>query len=89
MLSTGAVDRNSATYFNTTLSVSNGGTGLSSYTTGDLLYASGATTISKLAAVASGSCLISNGVGAAPSWGSCGTGFVQLAPASAQTDSYQ
>jgi fibronectin-binding autotransporter adhesin len=83
----GSYYQNATNINNGTLSASNGGTGLSSYTTGDLLYASGATTISKLAAVASGSCLISNGVGAAPSWGSCGTGFVQLAPASAQTDS--
>lgn len=55
-----------------TVSVAKGGTGLTSYTTGDLLYASSSTTIAKLAAVASGSCLVSNGVGAAPQWGSCG-----------------
>lgn len=47
----------------------NGGTGQSSYTIGDLLYASGATTLSKLAAVATGSALISAGIGTAPSWG--------------------
>ena len=40
-----------------------GGTGISSYTIGDLLYASGATSIGKLAAVAAGRCLLSNGVG--------------------------
>ena len=51
-----------------------GGTGLTSYTTGDLLYASGTNVLNKLAAVASGSCLISNGVGTAPTWGSCGGG---------------
>ena len=51
-----------------------GGTGITSYTTGDLLYASGATTLSKLADVALGSCLTSGGVGAAPTWGSCGSG---------------
>jgi hypothetical protein len=48
-----------------------GGTGVSSYTTGDLLYASGAATLSKLSDVALGDCLISGGVGVAPSWGSC------------------
>jgi hypothetical protein len=49
-----------------------GGTGQSSYTTGDLLYASGATTLSKLADVATGNALISGGVGTAPSWGKIG-----------------
>lgn len=48
--------------------VSGGGTGISSYTIGDLLYASATTTLSKLAAVATGRVLISNGVGVAPSW---------------------
>lgn len=47
----------------------NGGTDQSSYTIGDVLYASGATTLSKLADVATGNVLISGGVGAAPSWG--------------------
>jgi hypothetical protein len=41
---------------------------------GDLLYASTTTALSKLADVATGSCLISGGVGVAPSWGACGSG---------------
>lgn len=49
--------------------VASGGTGLSSYAIGDLLYASGATALSKLADVAVGNALISGGVGVAPSWG--------------------
>jgi len=49
-----------------------GGTGLASYTVGDLLYASGATTLGKLTDVATGNTLISGGVGAAPSWGKIG-----------------
>ncbi len=52
----------------TALPTANGGTGQISYTIGDLLYASGTTTLSKLPSVASGSFLFSNGVGAAPSW---------------------
>jgi parallel beta-helix repeat protein len=69
----------------TTVPVANGGTGLASYTIGDLLYASGATTLSKLAAVAGGSCLISQGVGVAPIWGACGTGnLVQVPTSTAQ-----
>lgn len=59
-----------------TVGVGVGGTGLASYTTGDLLYASGSTTIGKLADVATGSCLTSGGVGVAPTWGSCSGGAV-------------
>lgn len=51
------------------LPAANGGTGQASYTIGDLLYASGATTLSKLAGVATGNALISGGVGTAFSWG--------------------
>ena len=55
-----------------TLVVANGGTGQSSYTIGDLLYASGTTALSKLADVATGNALISGGVATAPSWGKIG-----------------
>lgn len=55
-----------------TLPVANGGTNLTSYTVGDLIYASGATTLAKLADVATGNALISGGVGVAPSWGKIG-----------------
>lgn len=54
------------------VSVANGGTGITSYTIGDIIYASGATTLSKLADVATGNALISGGVGVAPSWGKIG-----------------
>lgn len=54
------------------LTAANGGTGQSSYTVGDLLYASGATALSKLADVVTGNALISGGVGVAPSWGKIG-----------------
>jgi hypothetical protein len=49
-----------------------GGTGLVTYTVGDILYASGATTLSKLSDVATGNALISGGVSTAPSWGKIG-----------------
>lgn len=52
-----------------TLGAGFGGTGLASYTIGDLLYASGTTALSKLAGVATGNALISGGVATAPSWG--------------------
>lgn len=53
---------------NGTWGVSNGGTGINTYTIGDLLYASAATTLSKLADVAAGSYLRSGGVATAPVW---------------------
>lgn len=52
----------------TAIGVTYGGTGLASYTIGDLLYASGATTIAKLADVAVGRVLTSGGVGVAPAY---------------------
>lgn len=54
------------------IGVTQGGTGITSYSTGDLLYASAATTLSRLADVATGNALISGGVGVAPSWGKIG-----------------
>ena len=55
-----------------TIGAAYGGTGLTSYTIGDIVYASGSTTLSKLADVATGNALISGGVGSAPSWGKVG-----------------
>jgi hypothetical protein len=55
-----------------TLKAVNGGTGFSSYTVGDLLYANTTTTLAKLPDVATGNALISGGVGVAPSWGKIG-----------------
>ena len=46
-----------------------GGTGLTSYTAGDLLYANGASSLGKLAAASSGNVLLS---GTSPSWGKVG-----------------
>lgn len=53
-------------------SIAQGGTGIASYTIGDLLYASGATTLSKLEDVATGNAIISGGIGVAPTWGKIG-----------------
>ena len=55
-----------------TLVAVNGGTGLSSYAVGDILFASTTTALSKLADVATGDALISGGVGVAPAWGKIG-----------------
>lgn len=56
----------------TAIAAAYGGTGIASYTAGDLLYASAATTLSKLAGVATGNALLSGGVGVAPAWGQIG-----------------
>lgn len=55
-----------------TLGPTSGGTGLTSYTQGDLVYATATNTLGKLADVATGNALISGGVGADPSWGKIG-----------------
>jgi hypothetical protein len=56
----------------TDLAVADGGTGLSSYAIGDILYASGTTTLAKLADVATGNVLLSGGVTTAPAYGKVG-----------------
>lgn len=56
----------------TTIAVNKGGTGLTSYVIGDIVFASGATTLARLADVATGNALISGGIGVAPSWGKIG-----------------
>lgn len=60
------------THVDGTLAATNGGTGQASYTTGDLLYASDATTLSKLADAAIGNALLSGGAGVAPAYGKVG-----------------
>ncbi len=52
----------------TDVAVADGGTNISSYAIGDLLTASAATTLAKLADVATGSVLVSGGVGVIPAW---------------------
>jgi hypothetical protein len=49
-----------------------GGTGQTTYTAGDMLYATGATTLSKLGVGTNGQCLVVTT--GAPAWGSCGAG---------------
>ncbi len=51
-----------------TVPATSGGTGQTSYTIGDLLYASSSTALSKLAAGTSGFVLTSGGAGVAPAW---------------------
>lgn len=69
-LSFGSIDLSkSATVGSSILPVANGGTSFSSYTTGDLIQASGSGTLDKLNSVATGNALISGGVGTVSSWG--------------------
>lgn len=51
-----------------TIGVEHGGTGLSSFTIGDIVYASASTTLAGLHDVATGNVLTSGGVGVAPAW---------------------
>ena len=67
-----AVTHLSSLTLTSALPAASGGTGQNSYTTGDLLYASGATALAKLADVATGNALLSGGVGVAPAWGKIG-----------------
>lgn len=52
-----------------TLSAANGGTGTTAYDPGDLLYANGLTSLSKLAKGSATSVLHGSGTGSAPTWG--------------------
>ena len=72
--------------FTGTLGVSNGGTGAGTFTQYGILYGDGTNSIKVTAAGSSNQCLLSGGGSGAPTWGSCGAGFIQLAPATAQTD---
>lgn len=55
-----------------TLGATYGGTGISSYAVGDIIYADTTTTLAKLPDVATGSALISGGLTTAPAWGKIG-----------------
>ena len=69
---TGALAAGSLATGFTAVSAPLGGTGQTSYTVGDILYASSSTALSRLADVAVGNALISGGVAAAPVWGKIG-----------------
>ena len=51
-----------------TLATGNGGTDITTYTTGDILYASATNVLSKLASTTAGYVLTAGGVGVAPAW---------------------
>lgn len=57
---------------NAAVTPAQGGTGIASYAIGDLIQASGATTLAALPATSTGNALISGGVATASSWGKIG-----------------
>jgi hypothetical protein len=69
---TGVGTLTAGTWNANTIAAIYGGTGLSSFTAGDLIYANSSTTLAALADVAVGNALISGGIAAAPSWGKIG-----------------
>ena len=69
---TGVGTLTAGTWTASTIGVIYGGTGLTSYAVGDLLYADTTTSLAKLADVVTGNALISGGVSSAPSWGKIG-----------------
>ena len=56
------------------MAVARGGTGISSYTAGDVVYASGTTTLTKIAKGTAGQALVMNSGATAPEWGSACVG---------------
>lgn len=68
-ITSGAVDRNSSTFFSNALSATNGGTGLASFTQNELLYAPTTTSIGQITNGSDGDCLVlESGV---PTFDSC------------------
>lgn len=67
-----SVTTNSLSGLTTPIPAASGGTGLSSYTTGDILYATSSSTLGRLNDVATGNVLLSGGVGVAPGYGKVG-----------------
>ena len=68
-----------------TLPIANGGTNITSYTQGDILFSSATNTLSKLAAGAAGQMLVTNGAGANPAWSEA-VEVVSLTPSANQNN---
>ena len=67
------------TWSGTAVAETKGGTNQTTYTQGDILYASGSNTLSKLAKGTAGQVLTMNGGATAPSWATSSGGFVATA----------
>lgn len=68
----GITNLNASNISSGVLSAARGGTGITGYSIGDMLYANGGTSFAKLNAVATGNVIISGGTDTAPSWGKVG-----------------
>jgi hypothetical protein len=64
----------SGVWSGTAISAVNGGTGIASYTTGDILYASSTSTLARIIAGTAGSVLTSSGAGSTPYWAAAALG---------------
>lgn len=62
------------------LVVGNGGTGAGSFTTNGVIFGNNTSALGVTAAGTTGQCLVAT-TGSAPTWGSCGAGFLQQVPA--------
>jgi hypothetical protein len=69
---TGVGTLTAGTWTATAIGAAYGGTGLTTYAQGDLLYATSSSTLGRLADVVTGNALISGGVGSDPAWGKIG-----------------
>lgn len=69
---TGVGTLTAGTWNANTIAAIYGGTGLTSYVQGDLLYATSSTTVGRLADDVAGNALLSGGVGGDPAWGKIG-----------------
>jgi hypothetical protein len=66
---TGLTSLNASNINSGIVGVGYGGTGLTTYAVGDIIYASTTSALSKLADVATGNALLSGGISTAPAWG--------------------
>lgn len=71
-ISSASITGGTITGLSSSLLPASGGTGISSYSIGDILYANSTSSLDKLADVATGNVLISGGVGVAPLYGKVG-----------------
>jgi hypothetical protein len=69
---TGVGTLTAGTWNASTIAATRGGTGLTSFVQGDLLYATSSTTVGSLADVVAGNALLSGGVSGDPAWGKIG-----------------
>ena len=83
----GGVGITGSLYLGSPLLIPSGGTGLTTYTTGDILYASSSTTLARITAGTAGSVLTSAGTGATPYWAAA-TGVTSINGLTSSTQTF-